>query len=104
MNNPFEPFYQRLDNIEVVLLEIKKSLQDKEQPDVHLTKAGVAEFLHCTEDTIDNYRSQGLPVLKMGRGRKVLFSKKAVIEFLEQQNKSHFKKRKIKALSNRGVG
>lgn len=47
----------------------------------HFTIAQLAEFLHCTKPSIHNYKKAGLPYFRIGR--KVLFEKKKVMEFMK---------------------
>jgi excisionase family DNA binding protein len=50
-----------------------------------LTKAEMAKCLKIAEVTLDKWRKEGLPAIKVSR--KVLFSKAAVMEWINQKSK-----------------
>jgi excisionase family DNA binding protein len=50
-----------------------------------LTKAEMARYLKIAEVTLDKWRKEGLPAIKVNR--KVLFDKTKVMEWLNQKSK-----------------
>lgn len=56
-----------------------------ELPDEHLTIRQCAKFLNCSKVSIHSYKKKGLPFYKVGR--KVLFRKSEVLEFMKNHGK-----------------
>ncbi len=66
MSNPFETIDQRLLNIENILLELNKPIEEK-KPENHTVKEA-SQLLKVSEQTIHNYIKKGfLPAKKVGR-------------------------------------
>jgi excisionase family DNA binding protein len=63
--------------------------------DEHFNISQCAEFLGCSHVSIHNYKKSGLPYYKMGR--KILFRKAEVLEFMKTASRRlrNFSKRKI---------
>lgn len=59
--------------------------QPKQSQDSFLTRKQVAELLNVSVRTVDNMRSDGLPVAKI-RGRSVRFDRKDVLEWPAARN------------------
>lgn len=86
MNNPFETLEARLSNIENLILEVKNQTKQSDpanDQDEFLTIPQAAKLLHLSVPTIygKTHRNE-LPFMK--RGKRVLFSKKQLIEYMEQ--------------------
>lgn len=82
------PFQEIVDLLQLIIkqneffLSFLKDNKKEEEKDINFTKSELANHLHCCEKTIDNYRREGLPDLQHKKGKKLLFSKKAVESFL----------------------
>ncbi len=86
MTNPFEVIETRLSNIENLILDLKhkpQTVDTSEQEDEFLTIQQAAKLLHLSVPTMygKTHRNE-LPFMK--RGKRVLFSKKQLIEYIEQ--------------------
>lgn len=53
--------------------------------DEYLTKEEIAKLLKVSEPTVDRWRKEGMPSIKVSR--KVLFDKSKVMEWLNQKSK-----------------
>ena len=89
MTNPFEVIETRLSNIENLILDLKHknhTAETSEQLDEFLTIPQAAKLLHLSVPTMygKTHRNE-LPFMK--RGKRVLFSKKQLIEYIEQGRK-----------------
>lgn len=89
MNNPFEVLEARLSNIENLILEVKNQTKQSDpanEQDEFLTIPQAAKLLHLSVPTMygKTHRNQ-IPFMK--RGKRVLFSKKQLIEYIEQGRK-----------------
>ena len=88
-SNPFETLEARLSNIETLILDIKdqtKHVKPTDDSDEFLTIPQAAKLLHLSVPTMygKTHRNE-LPFMK--RGKRVLFSKKQLIEYIEQGRK-----------------
>lgn len=87
ITNPFEVIETRLSNIENLILEVKNKLPDHaNDQDKFLTIPQAAKLLHLSVPTMygKTHRHE-IPFMK--RGKRVLFSKKQLIEYMEQGRK-----------------
>jgi len=59
------------------------------EPDIeeHFTLAECARFLRCSVVSLHKYKKQGLPYYKIGR--KILFKKSEVLEFMNSTNRRY---------------
>jgi len=87
--NPFETIETRLSTIEDLILEVKNQTKlpnPTNDQDEFLTIPQAAKLLHLSVPTMygKTHRNE-LPFMK--RGKRVLFSKKQLIEYMEQGRK-----------------
>jgi len=102
MNNPFEPIYKRLANIECLILDIKHqpSAVNEAQKEKLLTVKEAAAFLKLKIPTIySKVAKRELPVLK--RGKRLYFSDSELSEYLKGGRRKT--QEEINDLSNRFV-
>jgi hypothetical protein len=60
----------------------KKLLDENDNKKVeHFTIKQLTDFLSCSKQSIHNYKKAGLPFYRIGR--KILFEKKKVLEFMK---------------------
>jgi hypothetical protein len=70
-------------------MDIKEILKDKDKIDF-MTKKDTAEFLHCSEKSIDRLRKEGLPCYDLSStkpGGKILFLKGEVAQWIIENKK-----------------
>lgn len=86
MNNPFEVIEARLNNIETLLLDLKripKEPGEQTEADELLTVQDAAKFLTLSVPTIYGLISKGeLPVMK--RSKRCYFSKVDLLNYVKQ--------------------
>ncbi|MFZ5553158.1 MAG: helix-turn-helix domain-containing protein [Bacteroidota bacterium] len=59
-----------------------------ENQDEHLTMDQLTKFLSCSKVTVHNYKNLGLPYFRVGR--KLLFKKSEVLDFMRKNVKRFF--------------
>lgn len=89
MNNPFELIEARLNNIEILLLDLKhtpKEQGEQKETDELLTVQDTAKLLSLSVPTIYSLIHKGeIPVMK--RSKRCYFSKVDLINYLKQGRK-----------------
>lgn len=88
MTNPFEVLEARLSNIESLLLDLKHPTPSQKPPEPEddlMTVEEAAQFLDLSVATIYTKTSKGeLSFMKMKRGKRIYFSRKELIAYLEE--------------------
>lgn len=89
MNNPFELIEARLNNIEILLLDLKhhpKEIEFSKPQEQLFTIQEAAEFLSLTVPTLYSKVSKGeLPVMK--RSKRLYFSRMELLTYLKEGRK-----------------
>lgn len=68
--------------------EAKSTHNDLKQSDEMFTVLELKDFLRCSKVSIHNYKKLGLPFYKIGR--KLLFKKAEVLQFMKTLNHKRF--------------
>lgn len=68
---------------DVIRQEIQSTQTNKKSE--FLTRKEAMDFIGCSSPSLINYQKQGLPYMRLGR--KIMFDKNEVIEFLKSKNK-----------------
>jgi len=68
--------------------EVAPSENTPQQQEEHFTIEQLRKFLNCSKVTLHNYKKRGLPYYRIGR--KVLFKKSEVLEFMRGNVKRFF--------------
>ncbi|MCB9233967.1 MAG: helix-turn-helix domain-containing protein [Bacteroidia bacterium] len=77
-----EDLKQLLDDVKYLRQAVEKVLSDKDE---WLSTEEVQGFLNCSTKTLYNYRKNGELSYRQ-RGRKIWYSKKEVLDFLDQHH------------------
>lgn len=107
MHNPFQKIDEKLSKIESLILDLKKEstkVEIKEETEELLTVDGLADYLHLAKPTIYSNYSKGLIPGGCKQGKRVLFSKKIILEWVKSGRKLTNAEIDVKAenyLSNR---
>jgi excisionase family DNA binding protein len=86
--DPNKPLYALTigEFIELLQSNVKSAVPQMTEPEFdkeeHFNIAEVAAFLNCTKMTVHNYKQRGLPYYRVGR--KLLFKKSEVLEFMRR--------------------